>query len=73
MSVMSRAEAEAAGWVFVHAQEGSRTATPSFRAERWYSPPRRPGQLVSEEADSEELLLRRITGWERLHGREPLG
>lgn len=64
MSDFTKADAEAAGWVFVHAEpEGvedlgdgiTRTTPASYRAEKQVT-----GGLVNEQAESEEKLVERI-------------
>jgi hypothetical protein len=70
---ISKAEAEAAGWRFVHADIGevrdlgdgiSQAIPASYRAEKYVSLPGRSAQLVNEQAESEQLLLERIGAFE---------
>jgi hypothetical protein len=76
--VISREEAEAAGWVFVHdapeqievtsSIQGEQRITPaSLRAEKSLSRPGRLTALVNESAEMEELLLERIELFEAVH------
>ncbi len=73
---MTKREAEQAGWRFVHSKPAeteyrdgvvSRHHPASLRAEKSYSPPGRPCQLVNEESDNLGLLLKRIALWEESH------
>jgi hypothetical protein len=75
MSRFSKAEAEARGWAFTHAQpatiedlgDGITRSTPaSYRAEK-----SRPGGMVTEEGETIGLLLERIHSWERLQDSLP--
>jgi hypothetical protein len=76
--VISREEAEAAGWVFVHdspeqvettsATQSEQRITPaSLRAEKSLLRPGRLTALVNESAETEELLLERIELFEGVH------
>lgn len=71
MSEFTKADAEAAGWVFTHAVEEasfslsetqgrSQVSPGDFRAEKYVSLPGRAAKLVTEQAESEEKLVERI-------------
>lgn len=80
MSRFSKAQAEKAGWVFVHeqderesalggGQQGLRQTLPaSYRAEKYVETAVGGETLINEEADSIGLLLERINAYETTHG-----
>lgn len=82
MSDFTKADAEAAGWAFAHAQEPTwehtsetqgerRHYDASYRAEKYVSRPGYERKLVNEEANSMPLLLERIEAYERHLGNLP--
>lgn len=80
MSRFSKAQAEKAGWVFVHEQEeresalgggqqGLRQTLPaSYRAEKYVETAVGGETLINEEAETMGLLLERINAYETTHG-----
>jgi hypothetical protein len=76
VSRFSKAEAEAAGWVFVHergeytttdssTQGRTTTIAPRLVAERYISPPGHSATLITETAETMGKLLERIFEYER--------
>lgn len=76
MSRFSKSEAEARGWVFVHAEEATteitsetqgeqRTRPGSYTAERYFALPGRSAKRITEQADTLGKLLEQIHAFER--------
>lgn len=59
MSEFTKDVAEAAGWAFVHIEDGA------HRAEKYVAMPGRTSKLINEFAETAELLLTRVEAYEK--------